>query len=121
MTPRMHCTNKGKDFLEQAIVATTNCKHHHHHHYHVTSDASPKRSSSSYRIREKKGLAFHYSPAMLSALYKPFGRPANVPVIRRQKDEWNAKFSLQRVYKDKEISDKTEKCPRIDCCQLGAC
>lgn len=32
-----------------------------------------------------------------------------------------ANFTAERVYKDKEISDKTEKCTRIDCCQLGAC
>lgn len=30
-------------------------------------------------------------------------------------------FPLQRVYKDKEISDKTERSAHIDCCQLGAC
>lgn len=32
-----------------------------------------------------------------------------------------ANFAAKRVYKDKEISDKTEKCTHIDCCHLGAC
>lgn len=39
-----------------------------------------------------------------------------------ESDGWAGKqISLQSLYKDKEISDKTEKCTRIDCCQLGAC
>lgn len=46
---------------------------------------------------------------------------ADVPVIGGQKDKWKSEFPLQRGYKDKEISDKTEKCTHIDCCHLGAC
>lgn len=39
----------------------------------------------------------------------------------RSKGWVEERISLQRVYKDKEISDKAEKCTHIDCCHLGAC
>lgn len=46
---------------------------------------------------------------------------ADVAAIGGQKDERKSEFQLRRAHKDKEISDKTEKCTHIDCCQLGAC
>lgn len=47
---------------------------------------------------------------------------ADVPLIHPQ-SQGGAAFSAEteRTDEDKEISDKTEKCTRIDCCQLGAC